>query len=313
VRPQSTAHWERLLSGLHAEALDCLQTSIALVADEAYGSGSHVALGSGLRWDVTTEDGITRVRRSLDDRLAESAAVLAVGARAREPAADGAGLRRMLAAAGRLCVVADAYHLPWVPYAGHRHMAHSFLLEGADREYRVVDGYRNETQWGPARPGVWMVSRDELDSAVAASAEVLVLEAAAAPPSVDEAVVAAENAARARAAGPAVEAYLRDVRSQIDRPEALEQLVLDVWLLARERLLHAAWLGRSRGLRSLAGRAEALAEAWKGLATRSYVAVRRARRGPSTIEPVLDDLAGRLRADLDFAASVPEAEAAAVG
>jgi acyl carrier protein len=267
-----------LLEGLHAEALDCLQTGIALVADEAQGSGAHVRLGCRLRFDV---------RRDLDDRLDEAAELLGIRAADRQEVADGAELRTLLD--DRLYVVADAYDMPWVPYAGHRHMAHSFLVEPKDDRYVVVDAYHNDTEWGPARPGVWTLAADELDGVLAQGGVTVRLEAPETAPPLDEAAVLAENAERARAAE--VDDYLAAARKQVD----VDQLVLDVWLLARERLLHATW-------RDGVERADKLAEDWKDLATRCYVAMRRSRRGPSRMEAIVDDLEAQLAADLEYAA-----------
>jgi hypothetical protein len=305
ARPRPGRQWEALLHGLRADALDCLQTSIALAADHAYGRDSHLALGSVLRWDFTTARGIACIRRSLDDRLHDAEAVLGVRVRHRRSAAGGAAVRRLLADLGRLYVVADAFDLPWVPYAGHRHLTHSFLLEPGAVGYRVVDGYHNDTEWGAARPGTWVLSAEEVDAALARGVVALVLEAAAAPPAIDEESVVAENAARAAAAAADVETYLGALRSQAHDPAALEQLVLDVWLLARERRLHAAWLAGSRGYRALAPDAAAVADAWSTLAARSYLAMRRSRRGLSAVDygSVVDDLANRFRADTELAAA----------
>jgi len=285
-----TTSAETLLEGLHAEALDCLQTSIALVADEAQGSGTHAVLGCRLGWDA---------RRDLDHRLAEAAELLGVRATERRDVADGPELRALLEGGERLYVVADAYDMPWVPYAGHRHMAHSLLVERADGQYVVLDAYHNDTEWGPARPGVWKLSSDELDGVLAQGGVALRLEAPETAPRVDEAAVLAENAERARAAE--LEDYLAAIRKQIDEPEGVDRLVLDVWLVTRERLLHATWLDGLAGRRSTAERAEQLAQDWLELATRSYVAMRRSRRGPSRMEAIIDDLEAQLAADREYA------------
>jgi acyl carrier protein len=291
---------EHLLEGLHAEALDCLQTSIAVVADEAQGSGAHALLGCRLGWDT---------RRDLDHRLAEAAELLGVRATERRDVADGPALRALLDGGERLYVAADAYDMPWIPYAGHRHMAHSFLVERADEQYVVLDAYHNDTEWGPARPGAWTLSSDELDGVLAQGGVAVRLEAPETSPRLDEAAVLAENAERAQAAE--IEDYLAAVRKQIDEPEGVDRLVLDVWLLARERLLHATWLDGLAGRRSTAERAEQLAQDWLALATRSYVAMRRSRRGPSRMEAIVDDLEAQLAADREYAeqaAAEPSAE-----
>jgi hypothetical protein len=49
-------------------------------------------------------------------------------------------------------VVTDAHLLPWCPYAGRKHVEHSFVVTGAEEVLRVVDGYDNRTEWGDALP-----------------------------------------------------------------------------------------------------------------------------------------------------------------
>jgi acyl carrier protein len=180
-----------------------------------------------------------------------------------------------------------------VPYAGHRHLAHSFLVEPAGGGYLVVDAYHNDTPWGPARPGAWTLPAASLDRAVAGGALAVAVEAAAAAPAADRAAVLAANAAAAGAAAGDVERYATELRAGLDRPEVVERLVLDVWLLARERLLHGLWLGDHPAAVEVAGRAEA----WRRLATQTYLAQRRAQRGTRPSGALVDDVARLLRED----------------
>jgi hypothetical protein len=206
---------------------------------------------------------------------------------------DGPALRRQLASSGTLDVVADTYDLPWIPYAGHRHMPHSFLLEAGDGGYTVVDAYLNDTQWGSARPGAWSLSAAGIDRAVSGGALAITVDAGARRPRADRESILADNAAQARAAAPDIERYTVLLRAGLDGPEAVERLVLDIWLLARERLLHSAWIGSHPAAAEIADQAEA----WQRLATRSYLALRRAQRGEPPHGAVVDDLGRLLHAD----------------
>lgn len=289
---RSHCRWDVVLPALRADALDCVQTTLALFADQFHGAGTHLELGCRCRFPARRGDRVVHVQPSLQDRLDDASELL--GLRIGEPLGpmDGPALRRHLASAGTLDVVADAHDLPWVPYAGRRHMPHSFLLEAGDDGAVVVDAYHNDTPWGPARPGAWCLSAADLDRAVGAGAlaitvETDVLQAA------DRAARLADNAARARAAGPDIDRYIVLLGAGLDGPEAVERLVLDIWLLARERLLHAAWLGDHPAAAAIAGGAEA----WQQLATRSYLALRRVQRGAPPHGTIVDDLGRLLHAD----------------
>ena len=153
LEPITEHRWAAALHALQTDALDCIQTTLALVADQLHGAGTHLALGRRCRFPIRRGDGDVQVQPTLEERLDEATELLGLRIAEPEGPMDGPALRRHLALNGTLDVVADAYDLPWVPYAGHRHMSHSFLLEAGDGEYTVVDAYQNDTQWGPAGPG----------------------------------------------------------------------------------------------------------------------------------------------------------------
>src|SRR5882672_773532 len=64
----SETRWDSILSGIRADGLDCLQSTVAVIADAAYGSGTHLALGSRWRFPVRGPDGIVRVQPSVAER-----------------------------------------------------------------------------------------------------------------------------------------------------------------------------------------------------------------------------------------------------
>lgn len=142
---------------------DCVQVNLAELADRLHGDGTHLALGRVLRfWPRPGADGLPTVEPRVDAHVTESATLLGMRVTRRERVDGADGL-----APGPGCyVVADAYHLPWVPYFHEQHLEHSFLVEPADDGVTVVDGYHNDTQWGAARPGRWTLGHAEFAEAL---------------------------------------------------------------------------------------------------------------------------------------------------
>src|SRR4051794_18158634 len=224
--------WHRALDGLRADALDCLQANLAALADLHHGPGTHLALGSVLDF--------APAERPLRQRIDEAGDLVGLRVVQRWDDLDGPALRELAREHARLYVVADAYALSWLPYAGRLHMEHSFLLAGSEPSSLVVDAYHNSTQWGVARPGLWKLRASEFDRCVlAACAFVLAAES---PPPLARAAALRANAQALAAALPAIDAYVATVRGSRAAPAAIARLVLDVWVLGRARLLHAAWL-----------------------------------------------------------------------
>lgn len=287
--------WTPVLQGLRADALDCLQTTFALIADGAHGVGTHLALGA--RW------GVSSPASTLDTRAAEARELLGLRPVARWQDIDGPNLRQEAALHECLYVTADAYYMPWLPLVGRQHMAHSFLLGSDSGGLVVVDAYHNETPWGPARPGAWRVRARQLDDAVAAGATAIVLTADPLPP-LDVATVLASNAEQMRTE--LLDRRMARARAMIgdrdtDGCEAMERLVLDIWLTCRERLLHAAWLENLPQPPAAAPDMAQQAEDWRQLAAQSYISLRRARRGRSIDAGVVEGLARLLGRDIELA------------
>ncbi len=293
-RPVHRHRWCAALAGLRADALDCLQTTLALIADDAHGRGTHLRLGS--RWSMPGRqaDATTGVQPGPEQRLAQARDLLGLRIGQRHDPCD---LAR-LCAAGPVYVVADAFALPWLPYHRRSHMDHGFLVESRVDDILVVDPYHNDTPWGPARPGAWALSARALRSAVGENALVASVELDNGPPALDTTAALADNAQRARAAAPGVERYVAERRERLVDPEVIRGLVLDVWLLGRERRLHTAWLGPDH---PVAAAAIERAGAWEQLAAHSFLALRRLERGGSVQNGLIDDIAEQLRADIRFA------------
>jgi hypothetical protein len=288
-RPVDDSRWLPALRTLRADALDCLQTTFALIAELAHGAGAHLALGA--RW------GLPAAEPSLETQLTQARDLLGLRPMRRWRGLSWPELRRVAAANGCLYVTADAYHLPWLPYAGRQHMEHSFLLDAESGPPVVVDAYHNDTPWGPARPGAWQVPPVRLDAAIA-EATAITLSVGPAPP-LDVAAILADNAGRLRSEQ--LTPYLARALSVPGDADDLERLVLGIWLACRERLLHAAWLAHLRQPPASASDMAELAEGWRRLAAHSYIALRRAHRGRSSYAGLVDGLTALLGRDVELA------------
>lgn len=290
--------WSPPLAGIKAEALDCMQTNLAVIADSHH-PGAHLALGAPLRFTLASQPGdrVPAIAAALDDRLAQATELLGLRVAARWDGMDGAGLRDLAANHSPMYVVADAFSMAWVPYHGQRHLDHSFLLvEAGPRRTLIVDAYHNTTEWGETRPGVWRISAAELDAA-AGGATAITFDVGS-PPRLDAEAILAGNSAAMQAASADIERYAAAARTALGDRDALERLVLDVWLLSRSRQLHAAWLASLDGWPDEAAAASEHAQAWQRTSTLAFVAERRARRGQPVSPAVVDQLTGLLREDV---------------
>ncbi|GAA3451791.1 acyl carrier protein [Dactylosporangium matsuzakiense] len=299
--PTRSAVWSPVVTGLRADALDCLQTGVAALADLWHGAGSHLDLGAPLRFPTLADAaGQPSVEASLEQRLAEAAQLLGLRAVARHDGLDGPAIRDLAGAGGGapLYVVADAYTMGWLPFVERQHLRHGFLVAGVGAAVTVVDAYHDDTRWGPARPGVWRLPAARFDATVQAGT-VVVLESGDRPRLDVRAVLAAN--ARALADGrPAIDRYL----GAVSGAAGVDRLVLDTWTLSRSRALHAAWVAATADLTPDAlSDAEAHAQSWRDLATRVFVAA--ARGGPAA--PLVDHLAGLLHGDVALAARLADA------
>ncbi len=303
--------WSPALAGIQAPALDCLQANLAVLADRHHHRGAHLALGAPLRFALTGPESQPSLTPGVDRRLAEAGELLGLRVTARWDGLDGARLRDLATGHAPLYVVADAYFMAWVPYVGQRHLEHSFLLVQADPAgVTVVDAYHNETEWGQARPGAWRITAAGLDAAVAGGAVAVTLTAGP-PPELDATAVLAQNARAAAAAAPDLERYVDRMRSAADDLAMIEQLVLDVWLLSRERTLHASWLAAQPGRSEPAALAGERAQAWQRFTLQTFLIARRARRGQAVPASVVEQLSEMLRSDVALTGRLARPGAAA--
>ncbi|MGK5543250.1 acyl carrier protein [Streptomyces sp. URMC 127] len=274
---------------------DCVQVNLALLSDRRHGAGTHLNAGAVLRFrPAPGPGGLPTVERSAEEQIADAAPGLGLTVLDLRTAQAGETVRP---APGRY-VIADAYHLPWVPYFGQRHMEHSFLLEtAADGSAVAVDGYHNETPWGSARPVSHPLSPAQLAAAVPGAALVATLGPAAEPP-------APPGPGLDLADEETIDRYVAAYAGHHDRTAAFDRLTLETWLLARSRKLHARFL-TARGLLADAEAAAAHVKAWESLAESVYLAYRRVERGrPEPREPYTR-LAEQLRRDREVFGATP--------
>lgn len=296
VEPRTTPDWDHLLTTVRAESLDCLQSNLALVADHFHGPHTHLALGA--RWGFEP-DPDTGLAKSPDRRKAEARRTAGVGLTA--AGTGGANLRRVVADEEPLYVLGDAHSMSWLPYFGHEHMTHSFLLcAGPDDDHvTVVDAYHNDTPRGTARPGRWVLPVTEIDAMLDGAIGHLPERVATSPPNLPTTLI--DNARRLLDAAPVIEDYLTTTRGNAADPEAVARLVLDIWSLGRERALHEHWL-RHAGLPAASIEpVTVLVGRWRALATQSYVALRRTQRGGAVEPRLIDQLEDVLRSEADIA------------
>ncbi|MBO4204636.1 BtrH N-terminal domain-containing protein [Micromonospora echinofusca] len=227
--------------------------------------------------------------------------------------------RRALHAGDPVLLVGDAYHLPWLPYHGHEHMDHGFVLEGIGADdtgggpvAHVVDPYDNATEWGRATPLATRLPLADLRAALSDGRwATLVQESAVdATPDPDQ-QVAANAAAVLRAAGQGTYATFLDAHRSLGRAE-LANLTVQTWLLARDRGLHARWLAdRPAGTRAaaLADRFDGeIAAGWRRAAEATYLAARRVRSGRRAPGSALTTVQAVVAAETALARSLEEGE-----
>lgn len=117
---------------------DCIEVNLASLAVRAHGPQVGLALGATLgfqpRPDATT--GLPTVERPPDEEVAAvtPALGLRIDAVCERVVID--DITELATAELPLYVVGDAFYLSWVPYVGHQHMTHSYLV--APRRGRPV-------------------------------------------------------------------------------------------------------------------------------------------------------------------------------
>ncbi len=271
--------------------LDCVSDDLALLLATRGVADVEAVFGQDWRFDVLDDDG-PLPRPGLppadqDDLIARRTGWRPRWRPATSPERDAQDWCAELSAGNPVLVVGDAYHLPWLPYAGREHMAHGFVIDGLSWDdgvltAHIADPYDNVTQWGHAQP---MTTRQALGPLAPALADGrwAVLVAAGQPRQANPGEQAAANAAaitRAAADG----SYQRFIDAHEESGvEEMASLALATWLLARNRALHARWLAGLPAWQRpdwLAERFEAeISGGWRRAMEMTYIALRRLRGG----------------------------------
>jgi len=295
-----------LLPRIASAELDCVSDALALLLAARGVSDVLTPFGCDWRFDLVEAGGRTGPAlppSDQDDRLAERTGWRPLWTMVGP--ASFADWHRTLQDGNALAVVADAYHLPWVPYAGREHMEHGFVVEGLDgNTAHVVDPYDNVTEWGRATPRSLQTSLDVLQPALPGARWCVLCPAAAGEP-IAAASMIVDNASAIMASvanyGLFVEQY-----QNLDEP-ALQHLALQTWLLYRSRALHARWLAAPAAAGphpAAADRFRPVTQAWQRAAEGAYLALRRVRGGRAVPAGAMQSLRTAVNAELAVAAEL---------
>ncbi|MGW1818788.1 acyl carrier protein [Streptomyces sp. NPDC002125] len=277
----------------HAHRLDCLQANLALLADRHHGAATHLRLGAPLRFaprpaPESPPTGLLTVEPTLDQHLEDAAELLGLAVAQRRRHAPGSRVD----VDAPVYLIADAYHLPWVPYHGTKHVEHSFLAEPDGDGLVISDAYHNDTRWGPARPLRRTYSRPEFVALIEALPEgaesVRLAPSPLGPPPEPSCPPGSVSAAD----------YLRGYAEHPDRRAALEAFTLETWLLARSRWLHALYVAELGGV-ELSETVRLHLGSWDSLVEHAYLAFRRVDRGRAEPGGLMERAAVTLRGDTE--------------
>ncbi|GAA2437750.1 hypothetical protein GCM10010191_60930 [Actinomadura vinacea] len=308
-------------AGLDTGLLDCWEVTLAMALLAQGGGGVRSVLGS--QWWFAYEPGGEAAPR-LDFEPQEERCAALTGLRPRSERVVEGGLAAACEGAlalGRApMVVTDAHLLPWCPYAGRKHVEHSFVVTavtGSPATLRVVDGYDNRTEWGDARP-----LETTVDAALTAGLErdsatrlvTLVPE----PPRLDpgalrQAALFDLNLAVLAdwAASEPYKAFIEEhCRADVD-PAAFDRFCEACWTIERRRGLYATWLddlAAEPGAPVPAGlgerfRQEVVAR-WSDVNRFAYLALRRLRAGRRTPGGLADLLTAAAEAERTLATAL---------
>ncbi|WP_327000861.1 BtrH N-terminal domain-containing protein [Dactylosporangium sp. NBC_01737] len=270
--------------GLDSDQLDCLDDNLQLLARHAGAPDHH---GPFIRDWGFRDTGAAPVfaREQVEDRLRRDAGLAVTWH-------DPAPLSRHLARGRPVLCIADAYAMPWLPYAGHAHMDHSFVVTGIDAgQVHIVDAYHNDTAWGPARPTRTTVPEADLTALLGAEPRTATLEPAGPPAPPPPGDTLRDNAAHIGDAG-ALRGYVERIRGHAADPDVIEEVALACWLGVRSRTRYATWLTAHHGAEAGRRFAGQVAAAWRRASEQAYIAQLRAGRGKRVPTGVFDTLAG---------------------
>ncbi|WP_055583085.1 hypothetical protein ACFIN9_00250 [Streptomyces noursei] len=302
-------HLARAEIDIDTSALDCIQANLAAVANAVHRTRREHELGAVFAFRprvVVPEDdqdgtGLPTIEPTLADRVATAGTSLGLCHTAPQRVSVPDRLTDAPANVWHL-VIADAFHLPWVPYYQHKHAGHSFAVRTANRSVELLDAYTNDTPWGAARPSVWTLTpaalRSALDHVDSFTVVGLTRGSAGVPLSPAEAFATTVGDLASAADDGRIDSYLDAYARHPDQAAALSRLTTEVWLMARQRLAQARWLATTDATSRTDDRpAYEGADQWLEAAEATYLAMRRAQRGRPVPGGVLDRIAHLLRTD----------------
>jgi hypothetical protein len=302
------------MARVDADLLDCLAVNVAVLLADQGAADVRTPFAARWRFDPAPGDADPlrhpAAEQHLQADLRDLAGQRLTWRRAQELGSQRRAWAQTCDGGHGVLVAADAFDLPWLPYAGHQHMEHSFIVTGAGRgELVIADGYTNATEWGRAEPLTATVAVADIAALLVGGGRWAILAPAAPPPVPDLAEVARRNAAEIIAAHQAgrYDAFGRDAAAQVAAGN-LEPLSVHTWLLARGRRLHARWLD-DQGSACLpeAARKEftgSVAPAWARAAELAYIGLRRARAGRAVPPTVTEALQQACSAEVSLARGV---------
>ncbi|MFJ6889626.1 acyl carrier protein [Streptomyces californicus] len=299
----------RAIAGIDTTLLDCIQVNAAVLADTEHGPDTHLEIGSVVDFAPrhSTHSALPTVERQPSEQIAQLGAPLGLDLRIGEPVDRGQSLLDLIPPhRGALYVIGDAYRMPWLPYHGHQHMAHSVLLRASADGARIeaVDAYDNETPYGRAEPVVCTYTRQQAAALFDGSptTPVLTHRGESRPQPLEHVLTRNARAATPMLETEAPEHYAIAFRDHPDQTAAFTALLLETWLLSRSRRLHAKWLARRSPGSAHAAAVAQQAGAWEDLTGQCYLAARRVQRGRPAPPQLHTTLAQLLRTDLEIAA-----------
>jgi hypothetical protein len=313
--PTTRARCRDLFNTIKADLMDCVSDDIALVLAHAGVDDATVPFACTWHFEITSSDDRACPRLELPPGEQDDLVRRWSGYRPRWCTDPSGAVRARWATYlehGRpIIVVADAFHLPWLPYAGHEHMDHGFVVESITGDVlEIADPYDNVTRWGRARPTAMTIDFEELRPALRDDVAWAVLERSGDPEEnepIDYVLANAESILRSernRVADHFVQGH-----NSLDQM-AVESLSLQTWLLARSRALHAWWLGNiaegnSPVSQALVDRfAGEIVPGWQRASEAAYIALRRVKAGKAAAPAVLDAVAACCHREAELAADL---------
>jgi hypothetical protein len=289
----------QLLPRIDAAYLDCVSDDLALLLAAHGVSDVLTPFAQDWRFDlVEREDGLPRIDlppAGQDDLLGQRTGWRPRWRPITRIGTDLPQWQRELGSGRPVLLIGDAFHLPWLPYQGHEHMDHGFVLVAlhAAREDRgdtaagdltahILDPYDNITEWGAARPLATRLPISDLSPAFSDGRWAVLVPVRPAEPTDPAAQIEANAAAILASAEQGLYQRFAECHQQSGLT-GIQSMSLQTWLLARNRALHARWLT----VLSPAVIAPSLADrfltevcgGWQRAMEMAYVALRRVRSG----------------------------------